>query len=168
VVAEAIKIRRIQADEVEAFRQIRLEALRTEPAFYASSYEDWVDLPIEEWQRRLNEPVFVAFLGDEPVGITGLRRQPSSKMAHRATLVMVYVRKPLRGSGLAKNLLHVSADCARDLGILQLELAVSAENPAAIRFYKRQGFSEVGRIPGGFRHEGREIDDVVMVHRLAT
>ncbi|MEM9629830.1 MAG: GNAT family N-acetyltransferase [Pseudomonadota bacterium] len=168
MVAEVMKIRRIHADEVEAFRQVRLEALQAEPAFYASSYEDWVDLSLEEWQHRLKDPVFVAFQNGEPVGITGLRQQPASKMAHRATLVMVYVRKTLRGSGLARNLLEVAADCARDLGILQLELAVSAENPAAIRFYKRQGFSEVGRIPGGFRHEGREIDDVVMVHRLAT
>jgi RimJ/RimL family protein N-acetyltransferase len=47
-----------------------------------------------------------------------------------------------------------------------LELAVSAENPAAIRFYLREGFSEVGRIPGGFLHDGREIDDVMMVRRL--
>lgn len=44
--------------------------------------------------------------------------------------------------------------------------AVSAENPAAIRFYLREGFSEVGRIPAGFLHDGREIDDVMMVRRL--
>jgi ribosomal protein S18 acetylase RimI-like enzyme len=87
-------------------------------------------------------------------------------MAHRATIIMVYVRKNLRGTGLARTLLGTVADYARDIGILQLELAVSAENPAAIRFYLREGFSEVGRIPGGFRHDGREIDDVMMVRRL--
>lgn len=159
-------IRRVQADEVDAFRRIRLEALRAEPSFYASSYEDWVALPIEEWQQRLDDPVFIAFQDHEPVGITGLLRQRASKMAHRATIIMVYVRRSLRGTGLAKNLLGAVADYARDIGILQLELAVSAENPAAIGFYRREGFSEIGRIPGGFLHEGTMIDDVVMVRRL--
>jgi ribosomal protein S18 acetylase RimI-like enzyme len=37
----------------------------------------------------------------------------------------------------------------------------------AISFYRREGFGETGRIPAGFIHEGREIDDVLMVRRLA-
>ncbi|TWA19481.1 acetyltransferase (GNAT) family protein [Sinorhizobium medicae] len=88
-------------------------------------------------------------------------------MAHRATLVMVYVRRELRGTGVAKRLLNTVADHAREIGIRQMELAVSADNPAAIRFYNREGFAEVGRIPGGLLHEGREIDDVIMVRRIA-
>ncbi|MGV1776525.1 N-acetyltransferase family protein [Agrobacterium fabrum] len=161
-----ITIKRIEAADVDAFRRIRLEALRSEPSFYASSYEDWAALSVEEWKQRLNDPVFVAFQDDEPVGIIGLLRQRASKMAHRATIIMVYVCKSLRGTGLAGNLLGAATDYARDLGILQLELAVTAENPAAIRFYQREGFIEVGRIPGGFLHDGREIDDVMMVRRL--
>jgi RimJ/RimL family protein N-acetyltransferase len=161
-----ISIKRIGAAELDAFRRIRLEALRCEPSFYASNYDDWAALSLEEWQQRLNDPVFVAFLNDEPVGVTGLLRQRASKMAHRATIIMVYVRMSLRGTGLARNMLNIVADYARDIGIIQLELAVSAENPAAIRFYEREGFIEVGRIPGGFLHEGKEIDDVMMVRRL--
>jgi RimJ/RimL family protein N-acetyltransferase len=57
-------------------------------------------------------------------------------------------------------------DYARDIGIVQLELAVSAENAAANRFYRREGFIEVGRIPGGMLYEGRAIDDVIMVRRM--
>lgn len=96
----SLAVRRIQADQVGAFRRIRLEALRSEPTFYASSYEDWVSLSVDEWQQRLHDPVFVAFRDDEPVGITGLLRQRASKMAHRATIIMVYVRKNLRGRAL--------------------------------------------------------------------
>ena len=160
------EIRRLSADEVDTFRRVRLEALRTEPSFYASRVEDWQDLPEEEWRRRLSAPVFVAFRGTEPVGIMGLLRQRASKMAHRATLIMVYLRESQRGTGLAKDLLDTVAGFAQDEGIVQLELAVSAENPAAIRFYRREGFAEVGRIPGGFLHDGREIDDLLMVRRL--
>ena len=162
----SVTIRRLDVADVDIFKRVRLEALRCEPAFYASSYEDWAGLSTEEWQKRLNDPVFVAFQGGEPVSITGLLRQRAAKMAHRATIVMVYVRMSLRGTGLARDLLNVAADYARDIGIRQLELAVSAENAVAMRFYRREGFVEVGRIPGGFFQEGREIDDVMMVRRI--
>lgn len=161
-------IRRIFPDDVDVFRSIRLEALRTEPSSFASRYEDWVVLPVEDWRRRLNDPVFVAFSGDEPVGIMGLLRQRPSKMSHRATLVMVYLRASFRGSGLARKLLDVVIDFARHEKILQLELAVSAENPGAIGFYHREGFCEVGRIPGGLLDGGREVDDIIMVRRLGS
>lgn len=93
-------IRILCADDVEAFRRIRLEALRVEPSSYASSAEDWESLSEDEWRRRLQDTrVFVVFRQDEPVAIMGMKRQPASKMAHRATVVMVYVRATLRGQG---------------------------------------------------------------------
>lgn len=158
--------KRMDAADLDAFRRIRLEALRAEPSCYASSYDDWASLSEQEWLQRLNDPIFGAFIDNEPVGLTGLLRQRASKMAHRATLVMVYVRKSLRGTGLAGKLLATVTDYARDIGIVQLELAVSAENPAATRFYQREGFIEVGRIPGGMLYDGRAIDDVMMVRRM--
>lgn len=159
-------IRRVQADEVDAFKRIRLEALRAEPSSFASSYEDWEGLSDEEWRQRLTEAVFIVFRDGEPVGITGLLRQRPSKLTHRATIVMVYIRQNLRGTGLAATLLRTVADHARDTGIRQLELTVSAENPAAIRFYRKEGFSEFGRVPGGTLRDGREVDDVLMARRL--
>ncbi len=159
-------IRRIDATEVEAFKRIRLEALRAEPSAFAASHEHWATLSTEEWVARLSDPVFVAFQGDEPVGLMGLFRQRAGKLAHRATIVMVYVRKSLRGKGIAGDLLSALADHARDIGIRQLELTVSAENPTAIRFYQREGFTEVGRIPGGLLEDDREIDEFVMVRRI--
>lgn len=39
-----VEIRQLKEDDVAAFKAIRLEALQTEPAAYASSVEDWVSL----------------------------------------------------------------------------------------------------------------------------
>jgi GNAT superfamily N-acetyltransferase len=162
-------VRLLGPDDVEDFRRIRLEALRAEPAAYASRVEDWEALPLEEWRRRMTDnPVFAAFSDGEPVAIMGLLRQHSSRMAHRATIVMVYVRASERGSGLAAALLEELIGHARDAGIRQLELAVSVENAAAIRFYEREGFVEIGRIPAGFLHQGREVDELVMARRIVT
>jgi ribosomal protein S18 acetylase RimI-like enzyme len=160
-------IRHLAPEDFEFFRRIRLEALRAEPAVFASSAEDWEKLPDEEWRRRLTvNAVFVDFIEGEPVAIMGLIRQSASKMAHRATIVMVYVRKDRRGAGHAQALLDALVRHACEAGIRQLELAVSAENPAAIRFYRREGFVEAGRIAGGTIHEGREIDEILMTRHI--
>lgn len=166
VAASDVAIRRIGPDEVDLFRRIRLEALRAEPSVYASSAEDWERLSPDEWRARLAEPVVVALAGDGPVGVMGLMRQRASRMAHRGTLVMAYVRADRRGGGIASALLDALGQEALAQGVVQLELAVSAENQAAVGFYRRRGFAECGRIPGGFRIEGREIDEIVMVRRL--
>lgn len=161
-------VRLLGPDDVDAFRSIRLEALRVEPAAFASSVEDWEKLPDEEWRRRLTDnPVFVAFRDRAPVGIMGLMRERSAKMAHRAFIIMVYVRQDQRGSGAARALLQSSTEHARASGIRQLELAVNAQNEAAIRFYRREGFSEIGRIPNALMHEGQEIDELLMARRIA-
>ena len=45
-------IRCLQPGDEEVFRRIRLEALRAEPAAYASTAADWEALPPEEWDGR--------------------------------------------------------------------------------------------------------------------
>jgi RimJ/RimL family protein N-acetyltransferase len=160
-------IRLLTHNDVEAFRAIRLEALREEPAAFASTAADWERLSLDEWRNRLAESsVFVAFQKDEPVGIIGLAPQRPSKMAHRATIIMVYVRNGVRGAGIAASLLRAIIDHALARGIRQLELMVSAENRKAQAFYRHAGFAEIGRVPGALMHEGKEIDEIMMVRRI--
>jgi GNAT superfamily N-acetyltransferase len=141
-------IRILGADDLAIFKAIRLEALRAEPAAFASSVEDWEVLSDDDWRKRLVEgPVFVAFKDDEPVGIMGLIRQRASKMAHRATLIMVYVRSSERAGGRASELLHATVAYAHENEIRQLELAFTAENTAARRFMNAKASTR----PGAFR-----------------
>jgi ribosomal protein S18 acetylase RimI-like enzyme len=161
------EVRLLGPEDVDAFRRVRLEALTEEPAPFASAAADGERLSDAEWlERRRGGPLAAGFAGGEPVGLMGLLRQPASRMAHRATLIMVYVRASHRGTGLADALLDTMLAAARTGGIRQVELAASAENPRALAFYRRRGFSEVGRIPGGFLHEGSEIDEVLLALRL--
>lgn len=161
------QIRLLGAADLATFRQIRLEALRLDEGSFASSLADWLRLDEAAWLERLTQnAVFVAFRGGEPVGIMGLARQRSSKMTHRATIIMVYVRKSERGSGLAAKLLRTIEAFALSQGIQQLELTVSGENSVAQRFYRRAGYTDIGRIPAGVINDGREIDDILMFRRL--
>lgn len=166
-IKNGLVVRRLCVKDVDVFRRMRLEALSHEPFSYASVFGDWANLSDRQWRQHLNQPVFVAFLDGQSVGMMGLRLENARKMAHRAKLVSVYVRKCKRGSGVAANLLREVADHAQAHGILQLELAVNAENSEAIRFYERQGFMAVGRIPDGFIGHGSKHDELIMVLRLA-
>jgi len=160
-------LRLLDASDVEVFRQIRLESLRLAPSAFGSSVEDWQALSDQEWRRRITDnAVFLAFADDAPVGIMGLIRVRGAKTAHRATIVMVYVRESLRGQGVSTKLLATLTDHARRSGIRQLELVVSVENSVALNFYRRNGFVEVGRIPGGYCMGGREIDEIMMARRI--
>jgi len=162
----SIDIRRLGPPDLATFQLLRLEALRTEPAAYASHVDDWQAMSDAQWLRRLEHPVFAAFQAGEPVGLIGLLPEQARKMAHRATVVMVYVRPPLRGSGLAARLMQTVADHGRASGLRQLELHVDAANPRAIQAYGKAGYREIGRIPGATRDGDRFGDDILMALRL--
>ncbi|NYS26858.1 GNAT family N-acetyltransferase [Rhodobacteraceae bacterium 2376] len=161
-----MEIRQLTSDDVRVLKTIRMEALRLEPAAFASSLEDWASLSDEEWAARLELPVFVAFKAGEPVGIMGLLRQKARKMKHRSTLIMVYLRSSARGQGFAEGLLTAATEFAVQNGISQIELNVSSKNSQAIRFYERNAFRKIGVIPAGMIHDGEEVDEVIMARRL--
>ncbi|MBN9023403.1 MAG: GNAT family N-acetyltransferase [Rhizobiales bacterium] len=159
-------VRRLGPSDVDIFRSLRLEALAAELLAYASTVADWERLAVDEWRRRLENPVVAVFRDGEAVAMMGLVRQSSSRMAHRATLVMAYVRKSKRGQGYAGMLLGAVEGEARAIGVEQLELAASADNAAAVVFYRRMGFTEMGRVPGGFRRPDGDADEILMVKRI--
>ncbi|WP_104667714.1 GNAT family N-acetyltransferase [Ensifer adhaerens] len=162
-----MRIKHLDQDDVDVFRQIRLEALNRAPEAFASTAADWERLSTEEWRARLTaNAVFVAFEDDRPLGIMGLMRERASRLAHRATIIMVYVRDEARGSGVARRLLTHLTDQARASGIRLLELVVRADNPAAIRFYTREGFREIGRVPGGMFDGEKEVDEILMARHI--
>lgn len=160
-------VRRLSVKDVDVYRRLRLEALTHDPLSYASVFADWAHLTDRQWRQHLSEPVFAAFLDGKAVGLMALRFERARKMVHRAKLMSVYVRKGQRGTGVAGNLLQKVIEHALAHGIIQLELAVGAANLAAVGFYERHGFIEVGRIPDGFLGHDTKHDELIMVLRLA-
>jgi len=133
---------------------------------YASRTEDWENLSEDQWYERLTEhPIFVAFQNNTPCGIMGLMPHRPSKLAHRATITMVYVCPKMRDLGIGQALFQHLYDHAVSANIEQLELGVNAENQGAIRFYKRNNFIEIGRIPNAYKHDFYESDEILMARR---
>lgn len=162
-----VTIRLLGPDDLDHFKAIRIEALELEPDAFASSAAQWRALPETEWVRRMTEnPVFVAFRDDEPVGIMGLLQETPIKRRHRATIIMVYVRADERGTGLAGRLLDAAIAHARKLRVSQLELSVNADNETAVSFYQRNGFSPYGRIPNATLADGEANDELLMAREI--
>ncbi|WP_439272114.1 GNAT family N-acetyltransferase [Pseudochrobactrum sp. HB0163] len=162
-----IIIRQLLPDDFAIFKKIRLEALQLHPEAYSSAYEDWVKFSDEEWRQKLKTPVFAAFDGEEAVGLIGLWPQTGARTAHRAVVVMVYVKSAMRRQGIAQKLLQVVESHARENGISQLELSVLADNQNAWQLYRREGYREFGRRPNLISLNGQMYDEVMMLRTIS-
>ena len=142
-------VRILEAGDVEAFRTLRLAALRECPTAFSSSYEEECDIPLEHSAKRMapdrDHVIFGAFDGERLVGSTGLAREGPRKLAHKAVIWGVYVAPAFRQRGIGRTLLeHALAYAASLPGLRRVILGANAANPAAIALYKSLGFEPFG------------------------
>lgn len=160
-------IRRLAPQDAEAFRSLRLEALRG-PAFaFGASLAEEIPKPLSWFGERLDHAAVFVAEGPEgvPMGMLAVQPDTMLKRRHIGHLWGMYVRPPARGRGVGQALLSaVIAHARQDLAVLQL--AVDAGNPAAIRLYARAGFEVYGTEPASLRVDGVEATTLLMMLRL--
>jgi len=80
----------------------------------------------------------------------------------------ISIAKKYRGMGLGKLLMKLvfeeSVKKLKDLKIIVLE--VFGPNEKAIEMYKKFGFVESGRLPGGILYKGEYVDDIQMYMKV--
>jgi RimJ/RimL family protein N-acetyltransferase len=167
VSAEFIEIRKIPPGEAELFREIRLEALRSNPEAFGASFDVESAKPVDWFAERLASfDVFGAFHATDLLGIAGFAIRDSPKLAHKGFLWTMFVRPHARGRGVGRRLVEAVIDRARQsVEILQLTLV--SENAPARRLYRSLGFVEYGLERRGLKVDGRYYDEVLMVKDLA-
>jgi GNAT superfamily N-acetyltransferase len=110
--------RELGPEDVEAFRAIRLEALRTEGELFGPTYEREVALSYEEWTRRVTPTVdtrvFGLFRQRELVGIMRAMPWDEDPMGCTALWGAAYVKPKYRGQGLAMPLYAAREKWTRD------------------------------------------------------
>jgi ribosomal protein S18 acetylase RimI-like enzyme len=160
-------IRRLTAADAEAYRDLRLEALRTHPDAYADSAGDAARRPLSWWEAQLADRVFFgAHAEGQLKGTVNLRREQGAATGHRAWLLGMYVAPTARGTGMADALVEKLFAHAAEAGVLHLYLGVAAHNETARRFYERHGFSTYGREPRALRQGDNFIDEFLMAKPL--
>ncbi|UPY35200.1 N-acetyltransferase [Sediminicoccus sp. KRV36] len=160
-------LRRLTPDDAEAFRALRLEALRLAPAAYGTAFEEEAGKPLSWFGEALTRSdVFVAEGASGCLsGMLAYRGDPMLKRRHIGHLWGMYVRQEARGQGLGAALLAACMAHARPR-VAVLQLMVGAANPDAIRLYERAGFRTYGTEADSLRVAGVTAATLLMACRL--
>lgn len=146
---DEVEIRPIRADEWRELRRLRLEALRTVPLAYGSTYEREAAFTDDDWQRRAvrsgeagDEITVVATVRDRWIAMA--RGSASHDDPADAYLTAVYVDAAWRGRGIARGVSARVVDWARERRFARVLLHVADWNDAARRTYASLGFVATG------------------------
>ena len=136
-------VREIVPADWPVLRDIRLEALRTAPSAFGSSYAGEVTRDEAFWRGRSSGGnMFFAYLPShpEPAGLAG-GYQPDPVTAE---LVSMYVRPRARGHGVGEALVAAVTGWARARRAASVHLWVTETNAPARTLYERCGFTLTG------------------------
>jgi len=158
--------------DLDRYRRLRLEALRTEPTAFGSSYEIEASAKADKYRDRLlgsaDNFVLGACDGEQLVGIGGFFRETAPKRQHIGSVWGVYVTPSFRGRGIGRSLLTSMVERARVLADLEhILLSVTSENAAALALYRSLGFEAWGTEPAALKYEGVDYDETHMLLRLS-
>lgn len=166
--APAVVVRRVtDPQDGRLVRDVRLAALRSDPAAFYSSHADEAGLPDEHWCAWAASGSFRVARDDASGTVLGCLGTVEERGAPPGGLhlVSMWVDPAARGRGVARRLVEAVADDARAGGRVRLTLWVVLTNAAARGTYRRLGFREEDPPPGvrDYRPEG----EVRMVRDLA-
>ena len=141
-----ITVRRIQAGEIELYKQVRLASLQDAPYAFEITYDSARRRTDETWRERAESGVqgtdgatFFAFSEDVPIGIAAIFR--TQDQADLGELMQVWVNSDYRGTSVAWDLMDAIFKWAGENSYRRIIAGVTSVNARALKFYTRYGFS---------------------------
>ncbi len=126
----------------QAWRDIRLQALRDAPDAFGSTYAEQNRRGENHWRQRVaGSGLFLAWIPEvsvaEPAGMAGgYQAAPGT-----VELISMFVRPQARGRGVGEALIDAVTGWARERDATSVHLWVTDINKHARRLYERCGFS---------------------------
>lgn len=168
--AGQVTLRPLGPADVDAYRTLRGRGLAQHPDAFTSSADEEAGMSDEALARRLagdparpHDVVLGAFDGGTLVGLCGLDVDMRSKVRHKGHVFGMYVPAERSGGGVGGALIDRVIAHAREHGLRQLVLTVTADNLPARRVYERAGFAVCGREPQAIRVGERYHDKLSMI-----
>ncbi|MFZ5821132.1 MAG: GNAT family N-acetyltransferase [Chloroflexota bacterium] len=163
----AIAIRPARPTDAQAYRSLRLEALRNHPEAFSADHAANEMNPPAYWEDRLralgkDDMIYFAAHQAALVGMCGVYRGSSPKIQHSGLIWGAYVQPAWRGLHIAEHLIAACMEWGREQGIRVVKLAVVASNIPAIRCYTRCGFEVYGTEPQAIFYDGVMYDELLM------
>jgi RimJ/RimL family protein N-acetyltransferase len=149
-----MRVEAMRPDDWRTWRDLRLEALQDTPIGFGRTYEEERRFTEEQWRAGGPRPGqrFIAYDGDEPVGIAGGFLDEDDQ----PVLFGVYVRPGHRGGGVLPALVTAVQGWAP----APLVLHVHEDNHRARRAYEKLGFVLTGEISPGEGIDGRDLQQM--------
>ncbi|TCZ80880.1 GNAT family N-acetyltransferase [Paenibacillus albiflavus] len=163
-----ILINELNPKHVQLFWGLRLEALKNHPEAFSSSYEDSVQTPLEDVEKRIKNDKDNYILGaftenGQLVGIAGFRREQGIKVKHKGMIWGVYVSAEHRGKGIAQSLIKEILTRGKEIeGLMQISLGVTQSNKVAAELYKKLGFETYGVEKNALIYKNQGYDEELM------
>ena len=163
---ESISVVALGPRDWRDLRAIRLEALRSEPAAFSSSYEETLAWPDEVWRRRLTDERrmhLLARVRSRPIGVGGGYLGSDDGDDSVAQVFGMYVTGEHRGQGTGRLLLTSLLDRLSAIPhITTIRLGVTETQEPARRLYESVGFQVVGKAEEGVVVDDRRYEELIM------
>ena len=157
---------RTPPEEWQVLRTIRLEALRSEPQAFSSTYAETLLRPDVYWRDRLasdRSVTLIARSDQRPIGLVGGYFGSDEGDESVAVVVSMYVNQAYRGRGIGRWLLRsLIGRLAADRRIATIRLWVRPDQQPARRLYESLGFRVAGQ---SVDPDGVELIMELDVHR---
>lgn len=140
-----MEIERVEPDDWERVRAVRLRALVDTPDAFWETVEQARARQPSSWRDQLAAPEAATFLACRDSRDVGLAAgAPQHHNRAEAGLYAVWVDPQVRGEGIGTELVSAVVEWARATGYRCLRLYVGDDNPPAVRLYARMGFEATG------------------------
>ena len=144
-----MNIRVLCPEDIDAYKNLRLEGIEESPSSFWASYAEESNCPLEQMQNRLvatpHQVIFGVFDNGQLIAMAGFRREQIAKIEHRGNIWGVYVSPASRGLGIARQLLDSLLSHAKNIpNVIQVTLGVRTTNSAAKALYLQLGFVPTG------------------------
>lgn len=163
-------VQKLTIENGEALWNLRLRALKDNPAAFSSTYEETLRRGKEQFIQRIHpkeDAFYLCAFDPALVGMIYFRRDEGIKNQHKGHILSMYVQPESRGLGVGKALLQAVIIQAKRLpGLEQLHLMVVTTNEAARALYRSMGFAVYGTAYGAMKLDQQYWDEELMVLRL--
>ena len=160
-------IRLLTLEDATQFRDLRLEALRTDPGVFTYLYEIEATRTVSWYMDALRQNIVVgAFAEQRLVGMLILTRNKEPKLRHRGYIWFVYVTPEKRAGGIGRELTEFAHQTARNLGISQVTAAIVADNHKMRGLYAALGYEDTHIERHAMKHDGAYYDVAHVIRYL--
>ena len=147
--SEEFNIRALNAGDWQAFRDLRLEALRFFPQNFGASYADEVRYTKQDWIDRIENPenrIFGRFEQGRLIATNGVVKERSDPQGKTALMVMWYMHSAYQGRGLFHDVVKAGIDWAESQPHFERIVVNHRDgNDASRRCNEKHGFTYIGR-----------------------